>query len=330
MCADGPRCVAVIITMDRPSDLDRLLDKLASQSQHLAEIVVVDNGMLSDTRLVMERHPGAIHLTSRRNLGGAGGYAYGILHALSLDAERIWIMDDDGFPETDTCLSLLNAFLEGGGYDMVSPLVLDVEDPDRLAFFYYANGRALSRRVEVSPDAVFPQFAHLFNGALLRADAFERFGLPRYELFFRGDEVEFMFRLRRGGGRFATTSRAAFLHPSGARDTVPIMGGRYHAVVPASDFARFHFYRNRGHLYREFSLFHMLAIDVVRYGWAFLITRRGDRNGIGEWWDAVVRGWKRDFTPFRPRASIRALIEEKITDPDRSGDAGAQGKSPEA
>ena len=298
MRTDRSRCFAVVVTMNRPDDLDRLLGGLATQSLGLAGVVVVDNGMLPATRGAIAQHGSVVHLPSRRNLGGAGGYAYGIMHALALGADRVWIMDDDGFPAGNDCLAELDRFLEEGGYDMVSPVVLDIDDPEKLAFFYYRNGRPVSRRDALAGDTVFPQFAHLFNGALLRADVFERYGLPRYELFFRGDEVDFMFRLRRDGARFATTSRAAFHHPSGARDTVPIMGGRYHAVVPASDFARFYFYRNRGNLYREFGLVRALLYDLVRYGWAFLVTRRGDRVGARAWLRTVRRGWRRDFTPF--------------------------------
>lgn len=305
MGVDGSLCVAVVVTMNRPADLERLLGRLAAQTLELARVVVVDNGGLPETAAVLRRYPTAVHLPSRRNLGGAGGFAYGILHALALGAERVWIMDDDGFPETESCLADLSRTLERDGYDMVSPLVLDIDDPDKLAFYYYHNGRPLSRRDQLPADVTFSQFAHLFNGALLRADAFERYGLPRYELFFRGDEVDFMFRLKRDGARFATVGQVAFLHPSGARDTLPIMGGRYHAVVPASAFARFYFYRNRGNLYRDFGLVRAPIYDLVRYGWAFLITRKGDRAGVRDWFRTMRRGWKRDFTPFGKAGSGR-------------------------
>lgn len=295
---DKPRCVAVVITMNRPVELDRLLAKLRAQSLPLADIVVVDNGMLPETGQVLERYPGVVRLPSRRNLGGAGGYAYGILHALALGAEHVWIMDDDGFPETDACLDTLLSALEAGSYAMVSPLVLDIDDPSKLAFYYYEHGRPLSQRDQLGAATVFPQFAHLFNGALIKADTFERYGLPRYELFFRGDEVDFMFRLKRDGARFATIGDIAFYHPSGAQDTVSIMGGRYHAVVPASGFARYYFYRNRGNLYREFGLLRAPLFDLIRYGWAFLVTGRGDWSGIRDWFRTLRRGWRRDFAPF--------------------------------
>ena len=303
---NDPICAAVIITMNRPIDLDRLLKKVIVQTSRPAHVIVVDNGMLLETRRVVEQHSQIIHLQSRRNLGGAGGYAFGILHALALGADRVWIMDDDGFPESENCLAELSRALDQDELAMVSPLVIDIEDTQKLAFHYYQNGRLLTHRRHFGQGVILPQFAHLFNGALIRADTFERYGLPRYELFFRGDEVDFMFRLDRSGARFATIGRAAFVHPSGARDMVPIMGGRYHAVVPASDFARFYFYRNRGNLYREFGLVRALLRDLVRYGWAFAITRKGDRKAAREWWGAVRLGWKRDLVSFRENSRNRS------------------------
>ena len=290
-----PAIAAVVVTMNRPGDLDRLLGRLMDQTRALSAIVVVDNGMLEATRSILARYPLVHHVPSRRNLGGAGGFILGISQALALGAELVWIMDDDGYPESQACLAALEQAVDRDGYDMVSPLILDIEDPARLAFYYYVGRKPVNRRDQLGAQVVFNQFAHLFNGALLRSSTFERYGLPRYELFFRGDETDFMYRLNRDGARFATLCSVAFLHPSGARDTLPIMGGRYHAVIPASPVARHYYYRNRGNLFREFRLVRAAAYDIVRYSWAFLVTRRGDWKGFQGWARAVLSGWKREF-----------------------------------
>ena len=287
--------VAVVVTMNRPADLDRLLSRIMGQRRRPSAVVVVDNGLLDETRVVLASHPAALHLPSKRNLGGAGGFILGIMQALALGAELIWIMDDDGYPETDTCLGELENAMAAGHYDMVSPLILDITEPSRLAFFYYLNGRPLNRRDQLKSQASVPQFAHLFNGALLRSETFERYGLPRLELFFRGDETDFLYRLKRDGARFATICSIGYLHPSGARDTVPIMSGRYHAVIPQSRVARFYYYRNRGNLFREYRLLRAALYDLIRYSWAFLVSGRGDWRAFADWASALRRGWKRDF-----------------------------------
>ncbi|MCZ0738385.1 glycosyltransferase [Phreatobacter sp. AB_2022a] len=292
---------AVVVTMNRPAELGRLLGRLVGQTRPLSAIIVVDNGLLDETRAVLADFPAAVHISSRRNLGGAGGFALGILHALAIGASAVWLMDDDGYPETDDCLARLAATMAEGHYAMVSPLIVDIADPGTLSFYHFAKGRSIRRRDEAVALGSFPQFAHLFNGALVCADTFERHGLPRYELFFRGDETDFLFRLNRGGAKFVTTCEVAFLHPSGGPDTVPIMRGRFHAVIPASPFARYYFHRNRGNLLREFGLAKAALFDLIRYGWAFLITRRGDWAGFANWLATVRLGWKRQFLPFAPR-----------------------------
>ena len=298
--------IAVVVTHNRPRELESLLIRLRQQTVSPSQIIVVDNGLEADTAVVLSMHPQVVHLPSRRNLGGAGGFTYGIMHALALGAEHVWIMDDDGHPASADCLARLLESAERESYDMVSPIILDIDDPSRLAFYYYRNGRRVIRREQVAKSATFPQFAHLFNGALLKAETFERFGLPRYELFFRGDETDFLFRLNRDGARFATISDAAFLHPSGQPDALPIMGGRYHAIVPASPFARHYFFRNRGNLFREFGLTRALFVDLIRYAWAFGITRRGDWSGFKGWARTVRSGWLRHFDRPDPSAQSAA------------------------
>ena len=44
--------------------------------------------------------PTTTYLGSRCNLGGAGGFALGMLHALAMGADWVWLADDDGRPRT--------------------------------------------------------------------------------------------------------------------------------------------------------------------------------------------------------------------------------------
>ena len=66
------------------------------------------------------------YLGSRRNLGGAGGFALGMLHALALGADWVWLADDDGRPaDADVLGTLLDcadtAFAGRGVADGVRP-----------------------------------------------------------------------------------------------------------------------------------------------------------------------------------------------------------------
>jgi rhamnopyranosyl-N-acetylglucosaminyl-diphospho-decaprenol beta-1,3/1,4-galactofuranosyltransferase len=292
--------VAVVVTMARSQQLGILLDALAQQRPGPDAIIVVDNKPQRETQDVISRHPGVCHLVSRRNLGGAGGFGYGILAALADGATHVWLMDDDGEPVGTRCLGVLLAAADQHGADVVAPMILDVLDPLRLAFPIRIGGRRVRTREEASATPVVPDFAHLFNGTLVPAEAFSRFGIPDYRLFLRGDEIDFLHRVLRGGGRVLTITASAFLHPSGLPEAVPVCGGLLHAVVPVEPAKRFHFFRNRGYLLRRHRLYAQALHDLLRYGWYFLIRRRGDLHGLRRWWHLLSLGMREDFRPYDP------------------------------
>src|SRR5271155_611341 len=94
---------AVVVTHRRPDELVKSLDALSTQSRRLDQLIVVDNDFSGDgddtvRDLVAGQPIPTTYLQSRRNLGGAGGFALGILHALALGADWVWLADDDGHP----------------------------------------------------------------------------------------------------------------------------------------------------------------------------------------------------------------------------------------
>lgn len=290
--------VAVVVTMRRPRELAALLASLASQDHPAGAVIVVENGADPETADVVARHPSARHVRSQANLGGAGGFALGILLALADGATHVWLMDDDGRPEDATCLDGLLAACDRYDADVVSPVIVDIERPSRLAFPYFIGGKRLTRTDEVANHPAIWNFAHLFNGALVRASAFARFGVPDYRLFLRGDEVDFLHRVRRGGGRLVSVGDVRFRHPSGESETLPILNGRLNAIVPQGELKRFYFFRNRGYLLKRHRLVRQAVSDLVRYPWYFLVSRRGDWRGLLEWGRLSLRGLLEDFRPF--------------------------------
>jgi rhamnopyranosyl-N-acetylglucosaminyl-diphospho-decaprenol beta-1,3/1,4-galactofuranosyltransferase len=79
--------VAVVVTRDRPATLGLSLEALSTQTRPIDHIVVVDNGADPKIAEIVEDLPiRATYLPSRRNLGGAGGFALGMLYAPSESA----------------------------------------------------------------------------------------------------------------------------------------------------------------------------------------------------------------------------------------------------
>lgn len=280
------RIVGVVVTHRRREQLAQSLKVLSTQTRPLDHLVVVDNADEAAVRELVESCPlPTSYLGSKHNLGGAGGFALGMLYALSLGADRVWLADDDGRPEGPDVLATLLDCAQRHGLAEVSPVVCDIDDSDRLAFPLrrgVAWRRHRSELGDVETDDLLPGIASLFNGALFTAAAIDAVGVPDLRLFVRGDEVEVHRRLVRSGLPFGTCLRTAYLHPNGADEFKPILGGRMHTQYPDNDTKRFFTYRNRGYLLSQPGLRRLLPQEWVRFGWYFLVTRR-DPAGLREW-----------------------------------------------
>ncbi|WP_027501719.1 galactofuranosyltransferase GlfT1 [Rhodococcus sp. UNC363MFTsu5.1] len=277
------RIIGVVVTHKRRELLAESLKVLATQSRPLDHLVVVDNADEEEVRALVEgAGVPATYLGSKHNLGGAGGFALGMLYALSLGADWLWLADDDGRPEGPEVLATLLDCATRHGLSEVSPVVCDIDEPDRLAFPLRRGVEWRRLRSELGTEDLLPGIASLFNGALFSAAAVDAVGVPDLRLFVRGDEVEVHRRLVRSGLAFGTCLQTAYVHPNGAEEFKPILGGRMHTQYPDNETKRFYTYRNRGYLLSQPGMRRLLPQEWLRFGWFFLVDRR-DPAGLRDW-----------------------------------------------
>lgn len=286
--------VAVVVTRHRRELLGDSLKMLAAQTTAPDHVVVVDNGPDDPAEEVVRACPlPSTYLVSHRNLGGAGGFALGILHALAMGAEWVWLADDDGRPADEHVLATLLEEARKRGLAEISPVVTNINAPEKLAF-PLRRGLTWKRATDQLGTTFVPGIASLFNGALFRASTLDVTGVPDYRLFWRGDEVEVHRRLVRSGLPFGTTLRAAYLHPDGSDEFKPMLGGRFHAQDPGNDVKRYYTYRNRGYLLAQPGMRKIGALEVLRFGLYFLGVRK-DPKAFLEWLRLVNQGRRELF-----------------------------------
>src|SRR5918997_5316189 len=122
--------VAVVVTRHRRELLADSLKMIAAQTRPPEHLVVVDNGPDEPVRDIVDSCPlPTTYLVSQRNLGGAGGFALGMLHALALGAEWVWLGDDDGRAADETVLATLVEVAQRRMMAAVSPVVVDADAP---------------------------------------------------------------------------------------------------------------------------------------------------------------------------------------------------------
>ncbi len=286
--------VTVVVTRHRRELLADSLKMIATQTRPPEHLIVVDNGPDQPAEQVVTDCPiPTTYLCSQRNLGGAGGFALGMLHALAMGAEWVWLADDDGRPADETVLATLLDEAQKRGLAEVSPVVANMDTPDTLAF-PLRRGLTWKRQTNELGTDFLPGIASLFNGALFRASALDVVGVPDYRLFWRGDEVEVHRRLVRSGLRFGTSLRATYLHPDGSDEFKPMLGGRFHAQDPGDAIKRYYTYRNRGYLLAQPGMRKIGALELARFGLYFLGIKR-DPKAFLEWLQLLRLGRRERF-----------------------------------
>lgn len=100
----------VVVTYNRKVLLKEALEAIANQNVKDIKVLVVDNASTDGTKeyiaeaLTDSRFS---YLNTGANLGGAGGFNFGIKEAVKLGCDYIWIMDDDCIVHKDSLEKLL-------------------------------------------------------------------------------------------------------------------------------------------------------------------------------------------------------------------------------
>lgn len=215
------KVLAVIVTHNRCKLLGRCIDYIQLQIYLPYKILVINNGSSDCTVEMLQGRD--ITFVTQDNLGSAGGWHCGIKQAMEWGYDAVWLMDDDGFPDTGALAALVPALKDDVA--CASSVVLREDDPARFVFpfpFLDAAGMPVIMRLprkmpmladlhRVASNGVYP-FAHLFNGALVSLKAIRQVGNVNPDYFIYGDEVDYFFRLRKAG-RVISVLDAIHYHP---------------------------------------------------------------------------------------------------------------------
>lgn len=292
--ARSRRVSVACVTQDRPRDVAELIAGLRRQSDPIHSLCLVDAGRTAlDRTHLLDLIDGTFELRymrSEANLGGAGGFSLAILTALSAGADQVWLMDDDAHPEDEHCLRTLRRAAAERDLAVVSPLIVAPQDHGSLSFPFRLQGVITHSRDDVEPLGFIPSYAAFFNGALMAESVFFTVGLPDLKLFLRGDEVDFLVRLRKSGLPFGTVTTTAVAHPPGWDEEHVVIPGKLQVLIPPGQFKQQHFFRNRGYVSWHYKRVVQLAADAIGYPAYYL--QRGDLKGLRTWATRYVNGMR--------------------------------------
>jgi GT2 family glycosyltransferase len=205
------------VSFNRGIRLVRAMEALRSQTRHVDEIIVVENGSTDGSREYLRRlgEPVVI-VESHRNVGGAGGFALGLAWALHRGHDLAWLMDDDAEPHADCLDNLLLPYgADLSRFSFTSPQVVDRDGKTGPR-----NHQVLSSRYDelfrAAEQGYLAAASSSFVGPLISLSHARRTHLPLADFFIWHDDTEYTSRLASLAPAIAVpTARIAHL-PDGA------------------------------------------------------------------------------------------------------------------
>ena len=251
---------AVVVTYNRKELLRQCIQKLLSQKEISCDVFVIDNASTDGTAEMVKEEfdcPQVIYRNTGSNLGGAGGFQFGVKKAVEAEYEYVWIMDDDTFVEENA----LQAFMDTdkdlkGNWGFLSSVA------------YWTDGNICRMNIQkrnifkhIGKKEYAMKYAPIkmcsFVSLLVKTKVIKEVGLPIGEYFIWTDDYEFTGRISKKYPCYVVPE-SRVVHAMKRHTRVDF------ATDSTDRMERYHYiYRNDVHCYRQYGVL----------GWLYIISK---------------------------------------------------------
>ena len=223
--------VCVVVNWNGWPDTIACLRTLLHQTFQPLHVVVVDNGSTNESvdRIAsfLQEEKGSptecTLLSNPINVGFAGGANAGIREALRLNAEFVWLLNNDTECPPDTLEKLVETSRKGPHTGIVGTVLYYHADPGQVQAW---GGGAINRFTGVTTHFLRPvipgaDFYTTFASVLIRAEVLHEIGLLDPSFFMYYDDSDFCLRMAKTRWKIAVASHTAVLHKESASTEGP-------------------------------------------------------------------------------------------------------------
>lgn len=203
----------VIVTFNRLEKLKKSLACFMAQELMPKYILVVNNNSSDGTKEFLDCWKNESDSSIKKyiiheneNLGGSGGFHVGLERAKALEADWVWVSDDDAYPQKDT-IKKANDYIEKNGYEDLLAVCAAVYDMDN-KIAYGHRKRVVNGLLKISIKVVEPYEyerdsfklnAFSYVGAIIRKKALMEYGTTTDDYFIWFDDTEHSLRISEHG-----------------------------------------------------------------------------------------------------------------------------------
>lgn len=241
--SDEMSVAAVVVTYNRRELLFKQIEMVVNtQTYKVDEYYIIDNASTDDTQRSVESYAEAcpIKITYCKlpeNIGGAGGFNYGMKKAYQDGHDWIILMDDDGRPYDELCFENM--------FNYISNHMVNPEEMYLINSLVLFNEKVLSfgldhiddrdRITTLSEDGkTIQNLVNPFNGAFVSKGLIRAIGFPNKDFFIKGDEYDFTRRSIAAHAHVFTVLESRYFHPKVLESkNKKIMGRMVHVHIEA-------------------------------------------------------------------------------------------------
>lgn len=237
----------VVVTYNRKKLLRQNIIALLKQTYSKFDILIVDNHSTDGTYTYVKdllANKRITYINTGKNLGGAGGFQYGIKIGVKKNYKYLWLMDDDSIPKPNALRSLVDFKKEHPKFGFLCSKVIwkdgtmcKMNIPRKGLNDPIGDNEINSSKLKVTM-ATFVSF-------FLPTDIIRKVGLPIKEFFIWADDLEYSRRISK---KFTCyyIGNSVILHKCSSNNGADVA---YDSFKRISRY--FYAYRNETYLYKR-------------------------------------------------------------------------------
>ena len=251
------KVVAIVVTYNRLAILKECINALIKQKDR-CDIMIINNASTDETEKWCKSiliNDNVLYFNTGENLGGAGGFYYGMKEAFDKGYEYMWIMDDDCIPRNDALSELVAVDKKlKGNYGWLSSLCYW---KDGILCSMNIQMRSPYKRIRIEENDLISTKMASFVSLFIKRNIISQFGFPIKEFFIWTDDWEYTRRISLSVACYTVKNSIVF-HKMKSNSVVNIANDSEDRLWRYS-----YFYRNDVVLYSREGLF----------GWIWVVAK---------------------------------------------------------
>lgn len=192
------KVIAVVVTYNRKELLKECINALLNQEYDNCDVLIVDNASTDGTKeyISKELKNKKVHYANTgTNLGGAGGFNYGMKEAYKIGCDYMWLMDDDCIVHNDSLVKLFEASKKlKNQYGFLSSKVLWKDNS--ICKMNIQKNNLFKKNTEWNKQVV-NVIMSTFVSFFIPREIVKEEGLPITDFFIWSDDLEYSRRISR-------------------------------------------------------------------------------------------------------------------------------------